>query len=66
MVPTLQQLLVAHRPADADEARSLTTMLDLLPRLAKPLSRYKAEAHFTASALLVDVSAEKMALLYHG
>jgi len=65
MVPTLQQLLVAHCPADADEARSLTTMLDLLPRLAKPLSRHQAEAHFTASALLVDDDAGKVVLLHH-
>jgi 8-oxo-dGTP pyrophosphatase MutT (NUDIX family) len=66
MPPTLQALLDAHLPADAAEAHSLAEMRRLLPRLAQPFSRHQPEAHFTASALVVDVDAGKIALLNHG
>ncbi|MBU6377698.1 MAG: NUDIX hydrolase [Gammaproteobacteria bacterium] len=65
MPPSLQGLLDAHVPADAAEAHSLAEMRRLLPRLDQPLSRQQPEAHFTASALVVDVEAGKIALLYH-
>lgn len=65
MPPTLQALLDAHLPADAAEAHSLAEMRRLLPRLAQPFSRHQPAAHFTASALLVDVEAGKIALLHH-
>ncbi len=65
MPPSLQDLLDAHLPADADEARSLDEMRRLLPHLAQPFSRHQPEAHFTASALVVDVKAGKIALLHH-
>jgi 8-oxo-dGTP pyrophosphatase MutT (NUDIX family) len=62
---SLQRLLDAHRPEDADEAQSLAEMRRLLPSLAQPLSRRQADAHFTASALVVDTDAGKVALLHH-
>lgn len=65
MPPTLRQLLDAHRPEDADEARSLAEMRRLLPLLGEPLSRHQPDAHFTASALVVDPDARKLALLHH-
>lgn len=65
MPPTLQGLLDEHRPADADEARSLAEMRRLLPLLGEPFSRHQPDAHFTASALVVDVAAGKVALLRH-
>jgi 8-oxo-dGTP pyrophosphatase MutT (NUDIX family) len=65
MTSALHTLLDAHLPADADEARSLDEMRRLLPHLAQPFSRHQPEAHFTASALVVDVEAGKIALLHH-
>ena len=65
MTPTLHTLLDAHVPQDPDEARSLAGMRRLLPRLDQPFSRHQPEAHFTASALVVDVDAGKIALLNH-
>mgnify|MGYP003340714918 CR=1 FL=1 len=65
MPDTLQRLLDAHSPEDADEARSVDEMRRLLPQLAEPLSRRQADAHFTASALVVDADAGKVALLHH-
>lgn len=65
MPPSLQGLLDAHAPADAAEALSLAEMRQLLPRLDQPLSRHQSKAHFTASALVVDVEAVNIALLHH-
>jgi len=61
----LHTLLDAHLPADAEEAHSLAEMRRLLPTLDQPFSRHQPEAHFTASALLVDVEAGRIALLNH-
>jgi len=65
MTSALHTLLDAHVPADAAEAQSLAEMRRLLPRLDQPFSRHQPEAHFTASALVVDVEAGKIALLHH-
>ncbi len=65
MPPSLQALLDAHVPAAAAEAQSVAEMRRLLPRLDQPLSRHQHEAHFTASALVVDLDAGKIALLHH-
>ena len=61
----LFELLDAHAPSDADEARSLAEMRALLPQLEQPLSRHQARAHFTASALVVDLEAGRIAMLLH-
>jgi len=61
----LLRLLEAHTPEDADEAHSLAEMRRMLPQLAHPLSRNQMPAHFTASALLVDIEAGRVALLHH-
>ncbi|MEY3136954.1 MAG: hypothetical protein RL580_686 [Pseudomonadota bacterium] len=61
----LLRLLEAHTPEDADEARSLAEMRRMVPQLAHPLSRNQMPAHFTASALLVDIEAGRVALLHH-
>jgi len=65
MSRTLQQLLDQHQAADVDEARSLAEMRRLWPQLEQPFSRHQAIAHFTASAVVVDVGAGKVALLHH-
>lgn len=58
-------LLDAHRPEDADEAHSLEEIRRWLPRLSEPFSRHQADAHLTASALVVDASSGRIALLHH-
>ena len=63
--PTLLELLEAHTPEDADEARSLAEMRRMLPQLAQPWSRRQKPAHFTGSALLVDLQTGRVALLHH-
>lgn len=63
--PYLLELLDSHAPSDASEAHSLTEMRRVLPQLEHPLSRHQARAHFTASALVVDVEGSRIALLRH-
>lgn len=65
MTPQLLEMLDAHVPEDADEARSLDEIRRLITQLAHPLSRNQSLAHFTASALVVDVEAAHVALLHH-
>ncbi len=61
----LVDLLERHRPADAAEAADLARMRAYARELAQPLSREQPEAHFTASALVVDGSRERTLLVHH-
>ena len=61
----LRALLAAHRPADAVEAAHLERMRELAETLPEPLSRDQQGAHFTASALVVDPSRLRTALVRH-
>jgi 8-oxo-dGTP pyrophosphatase MutT (NUDIX family) len=61
----LVSLLERHRPADATEAAHLERMRVYARTLAEPLSRDQAEAHFTASALVVDRARERTFLVRH-
>lgn len=63
--PTLLSLLDTHVPEDLAETQSLETMRIMMARLDQPLSRKQAEAHFTASALVVDIETHRIALLRH-
>lgn len=65
MVAQLLDSLESHTPFDADEAHSLAEMRRMIGQLAQPLSRHQAPAHFTASALVVDLEAGRVALLHH-
>lgn len=58
-------MLGAHSPADAKEAADLHTMLELLDRLTDPFSAQEPEAHFTASALVLDGARGRTCLVLH-
>ena len=58
-------LLEAHAPADAKESADRHAMLELLGRLAEPFSAQQPEAHFTASALVLDAARARTCLVLH-
>jgi 8-oxo-dGTP pyrophosphatase MutT (NUDIX family) len=61
----LQALLEAHVPADEKEAADRTAMLRFLESLPTPFSAQQHEAHFTASALVVDTNRTRTCLVLH-
>jgi 8-oxo-dGTP pyrophosphatase MutT (NUDIX family) len=61
----LVELLARHRPLDAAEAVDLERMRAYAFALPEPLSRDQPEAHFTASALVVDPARERTLLVRH-
>lgn len=61
----LEALLLARRPADAKEAADRQAMLGFLADLPEPFARDQPDAHFTASALVVDPARERTALVHH-
>jgi 8-oxo-dGTP pyrophosphatase MutT (NUDIX family) len=58
-------LLLARVPADDKERGDREAMLGLLDELPAPFSRDQPRAHFTASALVVDPSRTRTALVHH-
>ena len=62
---SLLEILAAHVPADADEARHLATIVAFVRRHADPFDRRIAEGHLTGSALVVAASGERTLLLHH-
>ncbi len=61
----LVALLAAHEPADAKEAEDLGRMRAYALSLEEPFSREQPEAHFTASAIVVDEAGERTLLVHH-
>ena len=61
----LAALLAAHEPADAEEAEDLERMRAWAKTLELPFSRDQPEAHFTASAIVVDDAGERTLLVHH-
>jgi 8-oxo-dGTP pyrophosphatase MutT (NUDIX family) len=61
----LTALLALHEPADAEEARDLETMRGYAATLGDPFSRHEPEAHFTASAVVVDGAGARTVLVHH-
>ena len=59
------RVLKSHLPLDAKEARDLQAMRQYADELAEPTSRDQPEAHFTASAVVVDAAGEHVALIHH-
>ena len=51
---TLAALLAAHSAADDEESADLDRMRSWAASLDHPFSREQADAHFTASAVVVD------------
>ena len=58
-------LLAAHVATDDEEAGDLATMRRYATTLAAPCSRDQPEAHFTASALVVDEGGARTLLVHH-
>jgi len=58
-------LLAAHEPADAGEATDLGRMREWAETLPEPFSRDQPEAHFTASAIVVDEAGARTLLVHH-
>jgi 8-oxo-dGTP pyrophosphatase MutT (NUDIX family) len=61
----LVQLLQQHVTFDEREEADRCAMLRLAHELADPLSRDEPEAHFTASAFVVDEAGERTCLVDH-
>ena len=61
----LVALLGAHEPADDEEARDLERMRAWAETLERPFSRDQPEAHFTASAIVVDEAGQRTLLVHH-
>ena len=61
----LVALLAAHEPADVEEAADLERMRAWAETLEQPFSREQPEAHFTASAIVVDEAGERTLLVHH-
>ena len=62
----LLRQLRAHRPADHFEGAALAEIVDLLETHPLPFSRATyAPGHVTASALLIDVTGERIGLIRH-
>jgi len=61
----LTALLAAHEPADGEEAGDLERMRAWAATLERPFSRDEPDAHFTASAVLVDEAGERTLLVHH-
>lgn len=53
-VGALKDLLNAHVPASAKEARSLARMRRFISWLARPFDEHADPMHFTASAIVID------------
>src|SRR5437870_54341 len=62
---SVEALLRAHVPADAKEESDRELMLDFLARLPAPFSSRQADAHFTASALVLDAAGARACLVLH-
>jgi 8-oxo-dGTP pyrophosphatase MutT (NUDIX family) len=61
----LRGLLAAHEPADEGEAADLERMRVWAETLERPFSRDQPDAHFTASAVVVDEAGERTLLVHH-
>lgn len=61
----LVALLESHTPADETESADLARMRELALTLPEPLSRHQPQAHFTASALVVDPARRRTLLIRH-
>jgi 8-oxo-dGTP pyrophosphatase MutT (NUDIX family) len=61
----LVALLAAHEATEAEEAADLEGMRAWAESLADPFSRAQPDAHFTASAIVVDEAGERTMLVHH-
>jgi 8-oxo-dGTP pyrophosphatase MutT (NUDIX family) len=61
----LAVLLARHEAADAEEAGDLERMRGYAATLEQPVSRDQPDAHFTASAVVVDEAGDRTLLVHH-
>jgi 8-oxo-dGTP pyrophosphatase MutT (NUDIX family) len=61
----VRALLEAHEPADEKERADREAMLAYVRDLDAPFSAAQPEAHFTASALVVDAARDRTCLVLH-
>ncbi len=61
----LTRLLSRHEPEDEKETRDLARMREHALTLADPLSPAQLPGHFTASAIVIEPSAERVCLVHH-
>src|SRR5262245_25389171 len=61
----LVELLDQCEPEDEKEAIDLKRMRAYARTLGQPFSRAQREAHFTASAILIDAAEDKTCLVFH-
>ena len=61
----LRGLLAGHEPSDGEVAADLERMRAWAETLDHPFSREQPEAHFTASAIVVDEAGERTLLVHH-
>ncbi|WP_208723127.1 NUDIX hydrolase [Corallococcus llansteffanensis] len=61
----LVELLARHVPQDDREREDLARMRHCATSLTEPFSRAQEQAHFTGSAVVVDPSGERVAMLHH-
>lgn len=62
---SLHELLAHHVPTDDKEREDLARMRTFAGELERPFSRKQERAHFTGSAMVVDLAGERVALVHH-
>jgi 8-oxo-dGTP pyrophosphatase MutT (NUDIX family) len=62
---SVAERLARHRPADEDEERDLSRILEFVARHPDPFDRRIAEGHLTGSALVVSANGDRALLLHH-
>ncbi|NBD07674.1 NUDIX hydrolase [Corallococcus silvisoli] len=62
---SLVELLARHVPQDDKEREDLARMRHFATSLGEPFSRAQPGAHFTGSAVVVDASGQRVAMLHH-
>ncbi len=61
----LLEALLAHAPADAEEAADLARIVEFVKANESPFDRSIAAGHLTASALVLSASGARVLLLHH-
>ncbi len=65
MSSSLISLLNQHTPADEKEARDLTAMRSFALSLEQPFSPSQRPAHFTGSAMVIDLQGQRVCMVLH-
>jgi 8-oxo-dGTP pyrophosphatase MutT (NUDIX family) len=63
---SLHELLARHVPTDEKEREDVARMRAFATELERPFSREQLRAHFTGSAVVVEPTGERVAMVLHG